>query len=303
MCYFAKTAIKQTTKITFFFDIYDFRAIFRQKMCYYSLSALFCFVGQLKRRIPMKAKRFLILIFNLLIIFGLQASIPQKTDKLVNDYAGVVPSTQKEAMEIRLDSLSRQTGNQIVVLVVTTLDGYEISDYALQIGREWGVGQKDNNNGLVMVVKVKNETKGQAYIATGYGLEGALPDATCKHIVDNEMIPHFKNNDYAGGIEAALDVIVPIVKGEYTSEEYEKKNDDWGAGLITMLVIFGIVIVLVVLDKFGLFGPGGGTTYGSGGTYTGTRYYGGSSYYGSSGGGFGGFGGGSFGGGGAGGSW
>ena len=256
----------------------------------------------------MKLKKYIFLIVSLLVFKVTLADIPERRDALVNDFAGVFTASQTESMQKRLDTLSLTTGNQILVVTVTSLDGYEISDYALQLGRKWGVGQKDKNNGLVIVVKIKNETKGQAYIATGYGLEGALPDATCKHIVDREMIPQFKNNDYYAGVNAALDVIIPIVKGEYTSEEYEKNNDDWGAGLITMLVIFGIVIVLVVLDKFGLFGPGGGTTYGSGGTHTGTRYYGGSSYYGSSWGGssgssFGGFGGGSFGGGGAGGSW
>ena len=250
----------------------------------------------------MKLKKYIFLIVSLLVFKVTLADIPERRDALVNDFAGVFTASQTESMQKRLDTLSLTTGNQILVVTVTSLDGYEISDYALQLGRKWGVGQKDKNNGLVIVVKIKNETKGQAYIATGYGLEGALPDATCKHIVDREMIPQFNNNDYYAGVNAALDVIIPIVKGEYTSEEYEKNNDDWGAGLITMLVIFGIVIVLVVLDKFGLFGPGGGTTYGSGGTYTGTSYYG-SSWGGSSGSSFGGFGGGSFGGGGAGGSW
>ena len=256
----------------------------------------------------MKLKYCILLIISLLTISVASADIPERRDALVNDFAGVFTASQTESMQKRLDTLSLTTGNQILVVTVTSLDGYEISDYALQLGRKWGVGQKDKNNGLVIVVKIKNETKGQAYIATGYGLEGALPDATCKHIVEWEMIPKFKNNDYYGGVKAALDVVIPIMKGEYTSEEYEKSNDEFGLGLAIMLIIFGLVVVLVVLDKLGLFGPGGGTTYSSGGTYSGTRHYGGSSYYGSSWGGssgssFGGFGGGSFGGGGAGGSW
>ena len=256
-----------------------------------------------KNILTMKVKKYISLIITLFAMTTAWAGIPDRPNCLVNDYAGVFSSSQTTSMEQSLRSLDDSTGNQIVVVTVTDLEGYDIADYATQLGRKWGVGQKGHDNGVVIVVKIKNKTKGQAFIAPGYGLEGALPDATCKHIVDKEMIPHFKENDYYGGVKAALDVIIPIVKGEYTSEEYEKSHDDWGAGLITMLVIFGIIIVIVVLEKFGLFGPGGGTTYGSGGTYTGSRYYGGSSWGSSSGSSFGGFGGGSFGGGGAGGSW
>ena len=252
----------------------------------------------------MKIKYCILLIISLLAMNFVLADIPERPDCLVSDYAKVLNATQLQDMEKRLRDLDDSTGNQIVVVTLTDLEGYDISDYATQLGRKWGVGQKDKNNGLVIVVKIMNETKGQAYIATGYGLEGALPDATCKHIVEWEMIPKFKNNDYYGGVKAALDVVIPIMKGEYTSEEYEKSNDEFGLGLAIMLIIFGLVVVLVVLDKLGLFGPGGGTTYSSGGTYSGTRYYGGSSSWSSSSSsGFGGFGGGSFGGGGAGGSW
>ena len=252
-------------------------------------------------------KKYIFLIVSLLIFKVTFADIPERRDALVNDFAGVFSASQTQDMQKRLDTLSNTTGNQILVVIVTTLDGYEISDYALQLGRKWGVGQKDKNNGLVIVVKVKNETKGQAFIATGYGLEGALPDATCKHIVDREMIPHFKNNDYYAGVNAALDVVIPIMKGEYTSEEYEKSNDEGFVGITIFFIIFGIVVLLVVLDKSGRLGSGGGTTYSSGGTHTGPVFwgggFGGSSWGGSSGSSFGGFGGGSFGGGGAGGSW
>ncbi len=136
-------------------------------------------------------------------------------------------------------------------------------------------------------------------IAPGYGLEGALPDATCKHIVEREMIPKFKENDYCGGINKALDVIIPIVKGEYSSDEYEKYDKAATYIVIGFFVVF--IIVVIVFSR-----GGGGTTYSSGGTYTSSRpsYWGGSSSWsGGSSSGFGGFGGGSFGGGGAGGSW
>ena len=188
------------------------------------------------------------------------------------------------------------------MVTLNDLEGYDIADYATQLGRKWGVGHKDKNNGVVIVVKIKTQlSKGQAFIAPGYGLEGALPDATCKHIVEREMIPKFKENDYCGGINAALDVIIPIVKGEYSYKDY----DDDTAGIV-VIVVFFIVFVIVVI--WASKHSGGGTTYSSRGTTTSGPVFwggslGGSSWGGGSSGGFGGFGGGSFGGGGAGGSW
>ena len=246
----------------------------------------------------MKIKYCILLIISLLATNFVFADIPERPDCLVSDYAKVLNATQLQDMEKRLRDLDDSTGNQIVVVTLTDLEGYDISDYATQLGRKWGVGHKDKNNGVVIVVKIKTKfSKGQAFIAPGYGLEGALPDATCKKIVEKEMIPKFKENDYCGGINKALDVIIPIVKGEYSSDEYEKYDN---AATYISIGFFVVFIIVVILFSRG----GGGTTYSSGGTYSGTRYYGGSSSWSSSSSsGFGGFGGGSFGGGGAGGSW
>ena len=249
----------------------------------------------------MKFKRYILLITCILSSAIAVAGIPERPSyRLVNDYAGVFSDEQRKSMEKRLVKLDDSTGNQIAVVVVADLEGYDIAEYAQQIGQKWGVGSKQHNNGVVIVVKVKNQTKGQAFIAIGYGLEGVLPDITCKHIVNREMIPRFKENDYYGGVEAALGVIIPIVKGEYSYKDYDDKDDS--ASLIVMLVLF-IVVVVIILKR----SNGGGTTYSSGGTSNSSPIYWGAGGYGysssSSGSGFGGFGGGSFGGGGAGGSW
>jgi uncharacterized protein len=250
----------------------------------------------------MKIKYYILLIISLLATNFVFADIPERPDCLVSDYANVLNATQLQDMEKRLRDLDDSTGNQIVVVTLNDLEGYDIADYATQLGRKWGVGHKDKNNGVVIVVKIKTQlSKGQAFIAPGYGLEGALPDATCKHIVEREMIPKFKENDYCGGINAALDVIIPIVKGEYSYKDY----DDDTAGIV-VIVVFFIVFVIVVI--WASKHSGGGTTYSSRGTTTSGPVFwggslGGSSWGGGSSGGFGGFGGGSFGGGGAGGSW
>ena len=160
-------------------------------------------------------------------------------------------------------------------------------------------------------MKTENE-KGQAFIATGYGAEGPLPDVLCNHIVEKEMVPRFKEDDYAGGVWNALAVIMPAMKGEFNVEEYV--NDDSGDALLALIVMIAILAFM-----FYAFSKNSGTGSGTGTntrTYTGgpiifpgsfgsgsSRGSWGGGWGGSSGGGFGGFGGGSFGGGGGGGSW
>lgn len=227
--------------------------------------------------------------------------------RLVNDFAGIFSADQVKELEDSLVAFDRRTSNQIAVVTMADLGGMEPAQMAYEIGEQWGVGGKEHRNGVVILVKPKNATRGQAFIATGYGLEGALPDATCKRIVERCMIPYFKQNDYYGGVKEAVSMIKPIAAGEY-SDERGDDDDALGAVLALIFVIFigFIIFVAVVGDKNGgknsgtmgsggvLFGP---TVFGGGGG----RHSGGSSGGGF--GGFGGFGGGSFGGGGAGGSW
>lgn len=246
---------------------------------------------------------------------AMAADLPPRPDppRLVNDLAAVLGDTQ--VMEDSLESLARDTGNQIVVVTTTDLQDLEPWDYALQLGREWGVGQRDNNNGVVVLIKPKTaDSNGKAYIAVGYGLEGAIPDAVATSIVNKEMIPHFKRDDYHAGVQAAIDVLVPLARGEYGPESYTARltgdDDDLtlGESIIVVLVIMGIVIffglAVASIDDDG----GGSATWGGPSS---RRRSGGSSWHSSGGsssswgggGGFGGFGGGSFGGGGGGGSW
>lgn len=138
------------------------------------------------------------------------SDIPEASNSLVNDYANILSENEISELETSLVQLDEMTGAQILVLIVLDLNGYEIADYAQRVGQKWGVGDK-SNKGLVMVIKPKNETKGQAFIATGYGLEGCLPDIRCKQVVSDIMVPNFKQNDYYGAISDALEFIIPII--------------------------------------------------------------------------------------------
>jgi uncharacterized protein len=222
-------------------------------------------------------------------------------------------------LEQKLVTFNRQTSNQITVVVVQDLGGMAPQQFAYKIGEEWKVGQKEFDNGIVVLVKPKqNRVKGQAFIATGYGLEGAVPDATAKRIVEHEMIPAFKKNQYATGINNALNVLIEITQGEYTAQDYQKKTND-GGGWVALVPFLAIVITIILMNrryKDSYSSYGGHRRSGDGllaalffgsmlsGSHSGKWNdfsSGGGSFGG--GGGFGGFGGGSFGGGGAGGSW
>lgn len=247
------------------------------------------------------------------------AQIPQKPvpPRLVNDFAGVFSAGEASSLENRLSELSRETSNQIVVVTVESLEGWDISQYALEIGEKWGVGNKEFNNGIVILIKPKSDREsGEVYIEVGYGLEGVIPDITAKRIIENEMIPGFTSSGYYKGVTQALDVLIPLVTGEYSYKDY---NDDADAILGLAIVVVMLIVYIIVSMRVSKNRKGGGKNGGKGGglslldallighTLSGSS--GRSSSRGGfgsgsiGGGGFGGFGGGSFGGGGAGGRW
>ncbi len=247
----------------------------------------------------------------------LSAQIPPKPSvpRAVNDYAGLFSSADAEYMNRKLVDFADTTSNRIVVVTVKDLGGMDPAEYAYEVGEQWGVGSGKFDNGVVVLVKPKTSaSSGQVYIAVGYGLEGAIPDAVAKRIVENEMIPRFRDNDYAGGTDAALNVLMKLASGEISYKEYEEDQDLSGA----LGVLFGIVVIIVIvaLSRGHRNGP---TSIGRGGSrgssvadaifWSSILGSGRGGGFGGSGGGFGGggfgggFGGGSFGGGGAGGSW
>ena len=166
------------------------------------------------------------------------AQIPEKPDSMmpIVDMAGIIKNDSLvNALNTRLDSLSRRTTNQIVVVTVNDLGKLEANQFATQLGKKWGVGDKKSNNGLIILVKPKNDKgSGEVFIEPGPGLEGALPDVKCRYITDSIMVPHFKEGDYASGIEAAINHIEPIVIEEYEHTQAQaaasQSNDKKGSG-------------------------------------------------------------------------
>ncbi len=263
-------------------------------------------------------KIFALLLICISFISSVKAQeIPIRPDppKLVNDFTGILSADEVQQLESKLVAFNDSTSTQITVILVKSLQGYDKADFAYRIGQQWGVGQKGKNNGAVILVKPKTSgEKGEAYIATGYGLEGAIPDALAKRITDNEMIPNFREGNYYKGLDAAITTMMGLVKGEYTADQYMKKTGGKSSPF-ALIIPFIILIVIFTLIRgsnarshsigksipfwtaFWLLGSMGRGHSGSWNNFTsGSGGFGG-------GGGFGGFGGGSFGGGGAGGSW
>ena len=266
----------------------------------------------------------LLLLFAATVVMG---QVPQRPNppRLVNDFAGVFTGRQVMEMEGVLAAFADSTSNQIVVVTMSDLKGYDKAQMAYEIGEQWGVGQAKFDNGIVILVKPKvGNSRGEVFIATGYGLEGAVTDALARQIIERQMIPHFREDDYYGGVASALNVLLPIISGEISTDEYAAggEGDGWIPALLFM-VFFGIfVVLLAVLSGENNRNYGGGNNRGGRnftatdafilgsilGNASGSRgrssgSFGGGSFGGGFGGGFGGFGGGSFGGGGAGGSW
>ena len=234
--------------------------------------------------------------------------VPKRPDppRLVNDFTKTLTAAQTEALEAKLVAYDDSTSNQVAIVVIPTTGDYPIEDVALKILRDWGVGNKDKNNGIVLLV-AKDDRK--LRIETGYGLEGAIPDITAKNIIENEILPSFKEGNYYRGLDKGADAIIKAAAGEYKAPEgYGSRNKSSRPAFWTVLLV--IIILFIIMGAAG--GAAGGTYVSRGGSrgWTGGGWWtggggssGGGGWSGGGGGGFGGFGGGGGGGGGASGSW
>lgn len=259
-------------------------------------------------------KRFvitLLLVFTGFTLFSQNLPERQSPPRLVNDFAGILSSSQRDALEEKLIAFDMSTSTQITVVTVSDLGGYAASDFAQRLHDKWGVGQARNNNGVLILVKPRtSDSGGEAFISVGYGLEGVLPDITAGRIIDAEMIPEFSRGNYYEGIDAATNVIMSIAAGEFSAREYDNNGRSNG-DIITIIIIIIFIIFMIIGsrrrkgDNNDSHGSGGRTWIPPiifGGGMSG-GFGGGRSGGGRSGGGFGGFGGGLSGGGGAGRSW
>jgi uncharacterized protein len=257
-----------------------------------------------------------LLFFMMSAAVGQNIPDPMMPFRLMNDFTGLLTEDQQISMNNKLLAFNDSTSTQIYVVTYNDLQGYSVSEFGAALGQKWRIGQKDKDNGILILISPENR---QMTIQTGYGLEGAVPDAICKRIIEKEMKPAFGQGNYYEGIDKATQTLMALTKGEFTAEEYEKRTST-GENLIPIFVI--IIIFFVVFSSMAsrrrLYAPGksipwwvlmtmlGSSGHSQKGSYR--DFTSGSGGFGgfSGGGGFGGFsggGGGSFGGGGASGGW
>jgi len=230
--------------------------------------------------------------------------------RLVNDYTSLLNPSEIDALERKLVAYNDSTTNQITILIVPSVQPYDISEYGLKVLREWGIGTQKNNNGVLITVAREDR---KVNIATGYGLEGALPDIICKTIIENDIIPAFRKGQSYEGLDKATDDIILAARGEYVNNHEGKQIPLWLLILLIILIFFFLIMLLKIArmsqgQGSTILTRRGAHTWDSGGWgSTGGGWFsggsGGGSDWGGGGGGFGGFGGGSGGGGGASGSW
>lgn len=268
----------------------------------------------MKKPFPELLVRLLLLAaFSLLVISATGAGVPAKPERYFNDYASLVNPQTAEQLNQRLENFERQTSNQILVVIYPSLpQEAALEDFTQDAFRAWKPGQQGRNNGAILFVFVNDR---KMRIQTGYGLEGALPDAICKRIISDEIAPRFKVGNFDGGMTAAVNAMIAATRGEYTgsgrtvaeSRAQARQGEGSMVDLIIFLVVFGIIGLSMlraarrgtVLTRSGSRGFGGGWWIGGAG---GGGGWGGGSSGGGGGGGFSG-GGGDSGGGGASGSW
>jgi len=259
----------------------------------------------------------LTLFFSMMLI-GMMAfsqQVPPKPHALLLDSTNTLSASDRQSLEAKLEAYNDSTSTQIAVVILHNSHGDDINDYARKIGEEWGVGQKGKNNGIVILVALDEH---KVSIQTGYGAEAAVPDIITHRIIENDIVPRFKQGDYYGGLDAATDDVIKYMKGEYKGNESQvRSHREPSGGGGAFVVIFIVIIILIIIFR-GRGGGGqviggggspwlwflGGTLLGRGsggwgGFSGGDGGFGG----GGGGGGFGGFGGGGFGGGGSSGSW
>ena len=231
---------------------------------------------------------------------------PAKPDKyagLVHDYTHTtLSSSDEDLLEDKLQQYGDTTSTQIAIVILPDIGGDDINLYTAELAQEWGMGQGDKDNGLLILLNMNPENRGIS-IQNGYGLEEYMTDITTKQIIDDIIIPHFKEGDYYGGLDAGTDAIMRVLAGTYQGKPNEESKKWW-----LPLIIIAFIAILIFFGR-----RGGGSSRGRGyrswgGGYwiggMGSGHYGGSGgSFGGGSGGFGGFGGGSFGGGGASGSW
>ena len=198
----------------------------------------------------MKIKVLIFLLFFSSFSILLSSVIPDKPipERLYNDFTGGFLSND-EALKIedKLRWYNDSTSTQIVMVVVDDLGGYDKGSYAIELGEKWGVGQKGKDNGIVILIKpTGNKGERGVFIATGYGVESIITDAVSKRIIEEDMLPYFREGKYYEGLNRAIDRIMGLLSGSFSAEVYLKGRNKQ-SGWVVLLIMFFIFIIGIII--------------------------------------------------------
>ena len=187
---------------------------------------------------PWSLPIFLFLFFAIPSFSSFALEIPQKPQGYVSDYAGMLSASERRNLEEKLARFERETSNQLIVATFPGLEGEALEDYSIRLAEAWKPGQKGKDNGVILLVFKKDR---EVRIEVGYGLEGSLPDAVAKQIIENEIIPEFRRGNFSGGIEKAVEAVIATTRGEYRPETKEAGPDQ---GLLQAGLFLGLFSLL-----------------------------------------------------------
>lgn len=241
--------------------------------------------------IKSKCLRLLALICAVLVFVCIltgAAQIPNPTNEFfVNDFADVISASDEAEIMQSAVALYKATKAQVVVVTVNSLEGEDVNSYALNLGEKWGVGEKETDTGVVLLLSVSDR---EVTIQVGYGLEGAINDAKAGRMLDNYAVPYFKNNDFSVGLKSVHKAIISEVYNEFGLEEnvdddYLLPEDEEEMTLLDLVYFIAVlaVVIFVLIKNPGLLyffaltsrhsrysgGGGFGGGFGSGGGFSG----------------------------------
>ena len=189
-----------------------------------------------------------VLLFAVPALAQSKIAFPPLTGRVV-DQAGLLDPATEQALTEKLTALEAATSDQLVVVTVSSLQDQEIEDYGYQLGRAWGIGQKENDNGALLIV-APNERK--VRVEVGYGLEPILTDAFSSQVIRNDILPSFREGDYSTGVVKGVDALIAQLsldpaEAQARAQAVAEQQADRTGGSIAPLIIVGVIFLIIFL--------------------------------------------------------
>lgn len=195
----------------------------------------------------------MLIFLTLWVSVSAQPDVPEHAGVWVHDEARVLSSAAKGQLEAILKTERDSTSNQIAVLIVPSLNGQPLEEYALKVAETWGIGKKSKDNGVLLLIAIQER---QVRVEVGLGLEGVLTDAMSRRITRNEIVPAFRQGNYDGGVIAGVQSVIQVIKGEYVNDEpATERRTSKRSPLVTLIII---MVIIFLISRGGRGGRGGG---------------------------------------------